>query len=68
MKIEILKYCVVEVCVGFDINQDPIFEEDCMSAGDRFDVEPFDESIDFEYLQFGDGSVGCFDKTLFKKV
>jgi hypothetical protein len=64
MKIEFLKDQYIEVCVGFDDEEEPIMEEEKISAGEVFnDVEIIDTmDSDIIQVQFGDGSVSFIDK------
>ena len=64
MKIKFLKDQFIEVCVGFDKTEDPIMEEEKVSAGEVFnDVEIIDTlDVDIIQVQFGDGSVSFIDK------
>ena len=64
MKIEFLKDQYIEVCVGFDEEEEPIMEEEKISAGEVFnDVEIIDTTdAAIIQVQFGDGSVSFIDK------
>jgi hypothetical protein len=64
MKIKFLKDQYIEVCVGFDEEEDPIMEEEEITAGEVFnDVEIIDTmDEDIIEVQFADGSVSFIDK------
>jgi hypothetical protein len=64
MTIKFLKDQFIEVCVGFDEAEDPIMEEEKVSAGEVFhDVEITDTTDDdIIEVQFGDGSVSFIDR------
>jgi len=71
MKIKFLKDCYIEVCVGFDDNEEPLMEEERIVEGEIFEVEEIVHDIvetEFIQIQFGDGSVGFIDKKLFEII
>ena len=71
MKIRFLKDCYIEVCVGFDDEEEPIMEEDKIVEGETFEVEALEGlELDNDWIQveFGDGVVGFIDKQLFKVI
>jgi hypothetical protein len=64
MKIIFLKEQYIELCVGFDEEEEPIMEEEKISNGEVFnDIEIIDTlDEDIIQVQFGDGSVSFIDK------
>ena len=71
MKIKFLKDCYIEVCVGFDDEEEPIMEEEKIVKGGIFEVEALEGlELDDAWMQveFGDGSVGFIDKQLFEVI
>lgn len=69
MKIRFLKDCYIEVCVGFDDEEEPMMEEEKIVEGETFEGEALagldDEIIE---IQFGDGSVAFVNKELFEVI
>ena len=63
-KIKFLEHQWIEVCVGFDDDEEPIMEEEEITAGEVFnDVEIIDTmDEDIIEVQFADGSVSFIDK------
>jgi len=71
MKIKFLKDCYIEVCVGFDSEEEPIMEEEKIVEGEMFEVEKIVYNIvetEFIQVQFEDGSVGFINKDLFEVI
>jgi len=71
MKVKFLKDCYIEVCIGFDDEQEPMMEEEKIIKDEIFEVESLEASeLDEEWLQvqFGDGSVGFIGKELFEII
>jgi hypothetical protein len=64
MKIKFLKDQYIEVCVGFDEEEEPIMEEEKVSAGEVFNDVDIIDTLDEDVIQvqFGDGSVSFIDK------
>lgn len=69
MKIKFLKDCYIEVCVGFDSEEEPMMEEEKIIKDEIFEVEVL-EGLDDEWMQveFGNGSVGFINKELFEII
>jgi hypothetical protein len=69
MKIRFLKDCYIEVCVGFDDEEEPMMEEEKIVEGETFEGEVL-EGLDDEIaeIQFGDGSVAFVSKELFEVI
>jgi len=71
MKIKFLKDCYIEVCVGFDDEEEPMMEEEKIIKGEIFEVEALEGlELDEEWMQveFGNGSVGFINKELFEII
>jgi hypothetical protein len=64
MKIKFLKDQCIEICVGFDAEEDPIMEEEEITAGEVFDDVEITDTMDEDIVevQFADGSVSFIDK------
>jgi len=64
MKIKFLKDQCIEICVGFDEEEDPIMEEEEITAGEVFDDVEITDTMneDIIEVQFADGSVSFIDK------
>ena len=68
MKIKFLKDCFIEVCVGFDNDEEPIMEEEKIVKGELVEVEALEGlELEDEWIQvgFGNGSVGFINKDSF---
>jgi len=54
----------IEICVGFDEEEDPIMEEEEITAGEVFDDVEITDTMDEDIVevQFADGSVSFIDK------
>ncbi len=69
MEIKFLKDCFIEICVGFDEDEEPIMEEEKMEAGETFDVELIStEGDEFVQIQFEDGEVAFVQRSLFEII
>ena len=71
MKIKFLKDCYIEVCVGFDDEEEPIMEEEKIVKSENIEVEALEGlELDNEWMQveFGNGSVGFINKQLFEVI
>lgn len=69
MEIKFLKDCFIEICVGFDGDEEPIMEEEKIEAGEKFDVELIStEDAEFVQIQFEDGEVAFVQRNLFEKL
>jgi hypothetical protein len=69
MEIKFLKDCFIEICVGFDEDDEPIMEEEKMEAGETFDVELIStEDDEFVQIQFEDGEVAFVQRSLFEII
>jgi len=71
MKIKFLKDCYIEVCVGFDAEEEPIMEEEKIVKSEILEVEALEGlELDNEWMQveFGNGSVGFINKQLFEVI
>ena len=71
MKVKFLKDCFIEVCVGFDDNEEPMMEEEKIVKGEIVEVEALEGlELEDEWIQveFGDGSVGFINKDLFEVI
>lgn len=71
MKIKFLKDCYIEICVGFDDEEEPIMEEEKVIEGETFEVEEIVYDIvetEFIQVQFEDGYVSFIDKQLFEVI
>ena len=71
MRIKFLKDCSIEVCVGFDNDEEPIMEEEKIVKGEIVEVEVLEGlELEDEWIQveFGDGSVGFINKDLFEVI
>lgn len=69
MEIKFLKDCFIEICVGFDEDEEPIMEEEKMEAGETFDVELIStEDDEFVQIQFEDGEVAFVQRSLFEII
>ena len=63
-KIKFLEEQFIEICVGFDNNEEPIMQEEKVSKGEEFEVDIIDDEVsdDIIQVQFGDGSVSFIYK------
>jgi hypothetical protein len=69
MEIKFLKDCFIEICVGFDEDDEPIMEEEKMEADEKFDVELISTQDDeFVQIQFEDGEVAFVQRSLFEII
>jgi hypothetical protein len=64
MTIKFLKEQYIEVCVGFDDEEDPIMQEEKVSIGEVFEDVEIIDTIDDDIIQvqFGDGSVSFINR------
>jgi len=69
MEIKFLKDCFIEICVGFDEDEEPIMEEEEIKSGEKFDVELIStEDDEFVQIQFEDGEVAFVERILFEII
>jgi len=69
MEIKFLKDCFIEICVGFDEDDEPIMEEEKIKAGEKFDVELIStEDDEFVQIQFENGEVAFVQQRLFETL
>ena len=69
MEIKFLKDCFIEICVGFDEDEEPIMEEEKIEEGEKFDVELIStEDAEFVQIQFEDGEVAFVQRNLFETL
>jgi hypothetical protein len=70
MKIEFLTACTIECCIGFDEEEEPIFEEETIQEGEIFQDVEIEEANSPELVQveFGNGSVSFIHKNLLKII
>ena len=69
MEIKFLKDCFIEICVGFDEDDEPIMEEEKIEANEKFDVELIStEDDEFVQIQFEDGEVAFVQRSLFEII
>ncbi len=70
MKIKFLKDCYIEVCVGFDDEDEPMMVEEKIVEGEIFKVEEIESSIETEFtqVQFENDYVAVIDKQLIEII
>lgn len=71
MRIKFLKPCWIECCIGFDRDEEPIFQEEKIEENEEFDVDLLSDSeieTDYSEVQFGNGDVSFINKNLFETL
>jgi len=63
-KIKFLEERFIECCIGFDLDEEPIMEEEKVLQGEVFEVDIVDDNVDDDIIQvqFGNGSVSFLFK------
>ena len=66
-KIKFLRETFVELCIGFDEDEEPIMDEEKFLMGEEFfDVVLFENEYESEFIQvqFENGEVGFIEKEI----